>query len=58
MENEIEKWNYIKLIGKMSDVTNSSYLLDLMDRYNVRNLQPITYEQVKEYYEEIKEKNL
>ena len=54
MENEIEKWNYIKLISKMSATTNSSYLLDLMDRYNIRNLQPITYEQAKEYYEELK----
>lgn len=57
MENEIEKWNYIKLISKMSD-SRSSYLLELMDRYNVRNLQTITYEQAKEYYEEIREKNL
>lgn len=47
--------NYIKKISKLSDRYGDK-LLELMDRYSANNLQEITNEQAKEFYEELKNK--
>lgn len=47
---EYEKWKYIRLISNLSPIHNY-HLVNMMDKYNCDNLQQITYEQAKEYYE-------
>lgn len=48
----MDKWNYIDLISKRDD-RYGYLLLEMMDKYNKNNLQEITYNEVKEFYEEI-----
>lgn len=48
----MDKWNYISLISKI-DNKYGYLLLELMDRYNKCNLQEITYNEAKTFYEEI-----
>ena len=44
--------NYIEKISKLSDRYGDK-LIELMDRYGAKNLQEITPEQSKEFYEEL-----
>ena len=46
------KWEYIKLLSDISDRYGDKLLL-LLKRYNKNNLQEITFEEVKEFYEKI-----
>lgn len=46
------KWLYIRLIGQMSNEYGNK-LYDLMTRYSCSNLQEVTDEQAKEFYEEL-----
>lgn len=50
------KDDYIKAISAKSDLQDKygALLLDLMDKYNASNLQEITLEQARDYYESIK----
>ena len=51
----MNKDGYIYKIKEFSD-DYTDYLLMLMDKYNKSSLREITYEEIKEYYEEIKKK--
>ena len=46
----MDKWQYIKAISNASDKFGN-LLVELMDAYNVTNLQEISEEQAKEFYE-------
>ena len=46
------KWEYIKLLSDISDRYGDKLLL-LLKRYNKNNLQEITFEEVKEFYEKL-----
>ena len=46
------KWEYIKLLSDISDRYGDKLLL-LLERYNKNNLQEITFEEVKEFYEKL-----
>lgn len=46
----MDKWDYIKEISKASD-KYGDLLLELMEENHVSNLQQITEEQAKEFYE-------
>ena len=46
------KWEYIKLLSDISDRYGDKLLL-LLARYNKNNLQEITFEEVKEFYEKL-----
>lgn len=46
----MDKWDYIGLLSKQSD-KYGSLLLDLMEKYNRNNLQEVTEQEVKEFYE-------
>lgn len=48
----MDKWEYIKLLSNISDRYGDKLLL-LLERYNKNNLQEITFEEVKEFYEKI-----
>ena len=48
----MEKWEYIKLLSDISDRYGDKLLL-LLERYNKNNLQEITFEEVKEFYEKL-----
>lgn len=48
----MSKDDYIKLISANSSRYGDKLLL-LMDKYNAINLQEITYEQAKEFWEEL-----
>ena len=48
----MSKDDYIKLISSNSDKYGDKLVL-LMDKYNAINLQEITYEQAKEFWEEL-----
>ena len=50
----MNKDGYIDKIKEFSD-DYTDYLLILMDKYNKSSLREITYEEIKEYYEEINE---
>lgn len=51
----MNKDDYIDKIKEFSD-DYTDYLLMLMDKYNKLSLREITYEEIKEYYDEIKKK--
>ena len=51
----MNKDDYIDRIKEFSD-DYTDYLLMLMDKYNKLSLREITYEEIKEYYDEIKKK--
>lgn len=53
----MNKDDYIDKIKEFSD-EYTDYLLMLMDKYNKSSLREITYEEIKEYYDELKEKIL
>lgn len=53
----MDKWYYIEILSKMSNRSGDK-LLGLMNSYNKNNLNDITYEEAKEYYEELMEENL
>jgi hypothetical protein len=53
----MDKWDYIDLISKR-DHRYGYLLLEMMERYNKNNLQEITYNESKEFYEEIVSKNI
>ena len=46
------KWEYIKLLSDISNRYGDKLLL-LLERYNKNNLQEITFEEVKEFYEKL-----
>ena len=46
------KWEYIKLLSDISDRYGDKLLL-LLERYNKNNLQEITFEEAKEFYEKL-----
>ena len=48
----MKKWKYIKLLSDVSDRYGDKILL-LLERYNKNNLQEITFEEVKEFYEKL-----
>ena len=48
----MSKWNYIEKISTKSDKYGDK-LVELMDKHNAINLQEITYEQAKEFWEEL-----
>ena len=50
----MEDEDYIKIISSMSD-HYGGLLIQLMDRYNATNLQEISNDQAKEFYEELKQ---
>lgn len=49
----MSKWNYIEKISTISDEYGDK-LVELLDKYNAINLQEITYEQAKEFWETLK----
>lgn len=49
----MRKWNFIEKISAESDEYGDK-LVELMDKYNVNNLQEITYEQAKEFWDKLK----
>ena len=51
----MRKDDYIKLISLSSDRYGNE-LIAMMEQYNKPNLREITYEEAKEYYEELKER--
>lgn len=53
--NDSNKWQYIRLISNISSI-HSEYLLELMDKYNRNNLQEVTFEEAKEYYDYVVKK--
>lgn len=50
----MDKWDYISKIRNYPS-NEIELLLDLMDVCNKTNLRDITYEEAKEYYENLKE---
>ena len=46
------KWEYIKLLSDISDRYGDKLLL-LLERYSKNNLQEITFEEAKEFYENL-----
>lgn len=46
------KWNYIAKISEILGV-NTHFTIDLLNRYDKPNVQEITEQEAKEYYEEI-----
>lgn len=48
------KLEYIRTISSMSN-RRGDKLIDMMDKYNRRCLDDITYDEAKEYYEELLE---
>lgn len=51
----MEKLEYIRAISAMSN-RRGDKLVAMMDKYNRRCLDDVTYDEAKEYYEELKEK--
>ena len=51
----MEKIDYIRAISSMSN-RRGDKLIDMMDKYNRRCLDDVTYDEAKEYYEELLEK--
>ena len=49
-----KKWEMIEKLSRNSD-KEGNLLLELMDRYGVMSLHVLTEEQVREYYEELKQ---
>ena len=48
----MKKWEYIKLLSDISDRYGDKLLL-LLEQYNKNNLQEITFEEAKEFYEKL-----
>lgn len=48
----MDKWEYIKLLSNISDRYGDKLLL-LLEQYNKNNLQEITFEEAKEFYENL-----
>ena len=48
----MSKWNYIEKISAKSDKYGDK-LVELINKYNAINLQEITLEQAKEFWEEL-----
>ena len=46
------KWNYIAKISEILGV-NINFTIDLLNRYDKPNVQELTEQEAKEYYEEI-----
>lgn len=53
----MDKYEYIEILSRASNKTGD-LLLELMDRYNSMNLQSLTVEQVKEFFEGWKRNNM
>ncbi len=53
----MDKYEYIDILSKASNKTGN-LLLELMDRYNAMNLESLTVEQVKEFFEGWKINNM
>ena len=53
----MDKYEYIDILSKASNKTGN-LLLELMDRYNAMNLESLTVEQVKEFFEGWKRNNM
>lgn len=51
----MNKWDYIKLISA-KDNRYGYLLLKMMDRYNKSNLQEITEQEAKDFYNELENK--
>lgn len=49
-----EKWKYIHLLSNRSG-RYGDYLLKMMDYYEVSNLQEITEEQARSYWEQVEQ---
>lgn len=48
----MDKWDYIKLVSNISD-NYGNELINMMEKYNKTNLQQITCEEAKKYYEQL-----
>ena len=55
MNSTIDKWGYVKKIRRYS-THHIDRLLDMMETYKKYNLQEITLQEAKEYYENLVEK--
>ena len=53
--NLMDKLDYVNFISKHSD-NYGNELINMMEKYNKTNLQQITYEEAKKYYEQLKTK--
>lgn len=53
----MDKYEYIEILSRASNKTGD-ILLELMDRYNAMNLESLTVEQVKEFFEGWKRNNM
>ena len=51
----MKKIDYIRAISSISN-RRGDKLVDMMDKYNRRRLDDVTYEEAKKYYEELLEK--
>lgn len=51
-----DKWDYIKKISAKSSRYGDK-LLELMDKYDKPNLKKITFEEAKEFWEELEKEN-
>lgn len=51
----MNKWDYITLISKMSNIYGD-LLVDMMNEYNKSNLQEIKFREVKKFYEKLIDK--
>ena len=51
----MDKLDYVNFISKHSD-NYGNELINMMEKYNKTNLQQITYEEAKKYYEQLKTK--
>ncbi len=53
----MNKWNYIEKISAVSDRYGDKLVL-LMDKYNKNNLNEITFEEAKEFWEELENETI
>lgn len=51
----MDKWYYIRLISEASNRYGDK-LVEMMEKNGKNNLQEITYEEVKEFYEKLNNK--
>lgn len=48
-----DKWHYIGKISQLSREYHAEYMINMLDKYNKNNLQEITLNEAKEFYEEL-----
>lgn len=53
MPQPIDKWGYIQRVSKMSKTPYGEMLLDLMDQCGKHNVQEITLDEAKTFYERL-----